>query len=333
MTLAIQWSAIALVLACAGALTGALLTALFRPAFAGPAPLLGRIEPALRYRLLATLAALPLLGALATLLVAFGPSLLHIAGVAADHCGLHRHGLHLCFLHSAPPPVNAPLVALSMLPLAILSWRAITTLGALRSSARQTRALLHLATFDDSRRVYRLEAHQPLAISTGIIHRRILIAADLEELLTPDQLHAVITHERAHHRRRDGLRITLLTPLLALHLPGVGAHLGRALHLAMEQACDEEAARAVNSRLTVAEALLAVERAHREQAPSPAPSPPALSFDSAPLRDRIEGLLHDSWARPSLPILGPLLLAVAAFILLRLSWLHHLLEHALALFI
>lgn len=335
MISAFGWAPTGLLLLCLGALAGALLTKLATPLFAGPNALLRRLEPASRFHLLAALASLPVLGALALFLIAFGPSLLHAAGIVADHCGRHIHhqGLHLCFLHYPPPQISASLLALTLLAMAGPSWKGTRTLAALRSSYGQTGALFSLATYDKTRRVYVVDSQQPFALSAGIFRPRILIASSLVKTLSPEQLAAVIAHERAHQRRRDGLLLSLIYPALALHIPAVANRLRNALHLAMEQACDEEAATAVKSRLTVAEALLAVERAH-QNAPSRIPALlPGLHFESHPLEARVTGLLRNSWARPAWPILGTTAVALAVALIIKLPWLHHVLEHALALFL
>ena len=54
------------------------------------------------------------------------------------------------------------------------------------------------------------------AFTTGWISPRVIVAADLHERLTPDELEAVLAHEAVHLRRRDPLRLASLRALASL---------------------------------------------------------------------------------------------------------------------
>ncbi len=54
------------------------------------------------------------------------------------------------------------------------------------------------------------------AFTTGWIAPRVIVAADLHERLTPDELTAVLAHEAVHLRRRDPLRLFALRALASL---------------------------------------------------------------------------------------------------------------------
>ncbi|MBP6774325.1 MAG: M56 family metallopeptidase [Gemmatimonadaceae bacterium] len=54
------------------------------------------------------------------------------------------------------------------------------------------------------------------AFTTGWIQPRVVVAADLSECLTPDELTAVLAHEAVHLRRRDPLRLFALRSLASL---------------------------------------------------------------------------------------------------------------------
>lgn len=54
------------------------------------------------------------------------------------------------------------------------------------------------------------------AFTTGWIRPRVIVATDLSERLTPDELTAVLAHEAVHLRRRDPLRLFALRSLASL---------------------------------------------------------------------------------------------------------------------
>lgn len=64
----------------------------------------------------------------------------------------------------------------------------------------------------------------PFAFCHGLIKPRIYVSTSLVGLLTPDELAAVLAHERAHQVRRDPLRIAVAYVLLSALsiLPGIG---------------------------------------------------------------------------------------------------------------
>ena len=54
------------------------------------------------------------------------------------------------------------------------------------------------------------------AFTTGWVRPRVVVATDLSERLTPDELTAVLAHEAVHLRRRDPLRLFALRSLASL---------------------------------------------------------------------------------------------------------------------
>ena len=332
MSVSVGWVVTLLLLLSLGIIAGALLSLSALPFLATPQAPLRRVEPAARFWILGALAIVPLLAAMTVILIAFGPSLLHAAGIATDHCAGHVHtqGYHLCFLHFPPPQLNAALIGATCL---VLAWPAIHIAGDLRATLRsqlQTRSLLRLSKYDEQRRVYLIDAAHPLALVAGLFRPRIIVSEHLEETLSGEQFTAVLAHERAHQRRRDGMVLFFLHLAMAFHFPPVRRVLRDALQLAMEQACDEAAARIVDDRVTVAETLLALERAHQGVKPTAATTPAMIRFQTHPIEARVKGLLRGQWIRPRWPLLGAMAVALSAVLLAQLPRLHHLLEHGLA---
>lgn len=82
----------------------------------------------------------------------------------------------------------------------------------------------------------------PDVYTAGFLSPRIWASSSLIELLEPEELEAVLLHERAHLRRRDPLRVLIVRSLEALlaPVPAVGT-LAKRFELAKELDADREA--------------------------------------------------------------------------------------------
>ena len=99
----------------------------------------------------------------------------------------------------------------------------------------------------------------PLAFTTGLLFPRIYITNMLLELLTHDEIMAVLCHEWAHAQRRDNLWNWLLRLLrdIAWFLPG--SHIAwRRMVASQDEACDALAATMTNQPLALARALVKI---------------------------------------------------------------------------
>ena len=175
----------------------------------------------------------------------------------------------------------------------------------------------------------RVAVEQPLSLTIGLLWPRIHVSDGLAEALSPAELAVVLAHERAHARRRDGMRKLAAAALGRAHLPPVRRWLARELSLACEQACDAEAGRRVGDRLRVAETILATERLMAGQARGRS----VCAFGGSAVAERVQALLHPPPPRAST---GPALrwalaAALPAVVLGAADPLHHLVEHLLAL--
>jgi Zn-dependent protease with chaperone function len=297
------------------------------PALRGP---LRRLEPASRARWLVGLAAAPL--ALAPLLVVLClvPSLLGALGLGTDHCTGHPAHPHLCLAHR-PPFAGGPwpVVALAAwLPLAAAA--ALASHGALRS--RRVAASLEIGATRRLRDDVRLvETAAPVSFTAGLWRPRIYVSDTLARALAPAQLDALIEHERAHARRRDGLRQLAARALAVAQLPPTRRSLLAELELAREQICDAGAATRVGDPLCVAEALLAAERLLAASGTGVERSE-ACAFGASSIQERVARLLREP--APQAPPRPLRRLGAAAvgfgFALALGDPLHHLAEHCLA---
>ena len=323
MNTVLNWFPAVLVLAVGAAAFAAVCAAICWAVFGDT---LRQIEPRQRFWMLGGLVASPPLAAVLILVLAFYPSLLDIIGLVADHCGTHSgHSLHLCFIHYSPPSVSAPILWGCVGLVAIGGFHVSREIASTASSLRWVDRLVRLARFDGERGIYVVESDRLLALTAGLFRRRIVISDRIQQCLSPKQLAAVIAHERAHLRRFDGASLFFLRLAAGFHLPGIRRQMTEQLQLASEQCCDQAAA-SVNDDLTVAEAILAVER-HRHQ-------PLAVSgleqFYTSDVEQRVQALLRNDWYRPHWIVIAAIAVTAVLVLSLNLHNFHHLIEHAFA---
>ncbi len=266
---------------------------------------------------------LPMLTGLAVLVALILPSVLHAAGVQADHCALHDHHRHLCALHAATDPGGLALAGAGAM--AWLATRAVS-LGARQWQAvRSISALQRLGRWTEDARFpqVRVPGSPWLSLAVGIFSPRILISASLESRLDRSAFEAVIEHESAHLRRRDPQALAAITWAGLFAAPGVASLVRAAFLDAAEEASDAEAADRLGAP-AVARALIAVARVQRVR-------PPAMSmgFGYTSVERRVRVLLDAPQvaARSHAPLLVLFALGTAAVLATAGSdWLHHAVE-------
>lgn len=327
MSLAAQSAQLFLLAGLAFAVVGALVAAaLVRLGGAR----LARWEPRARHRAIAMLAALPAASAAVLLFAASLPSLVALAAPALDHCPAHDDGhAHLCFVHLPEVGIHAGLLLVLVF---LVSYAALRAAFAAASVARAVRLVAALVKTGERRGdlgVTIVETPQPVCFAAGLLRPHVLLSRGLFEALSLEERAVVLAHERAHVRRRDALVGGVVRALAVAHVPGIGRWLVRELEVAAEQACDEEAARVVADRVSVAAAILTVERAARHTTGG-ALAPVAAPFGARAVERRVEALLGEPAPRRSL---RPLAIAVAvglASALVLAGELHHLTESVLS---
>jgi Zn-dependent protease with chaperone function len=291
---------------------------------------LSRWEPRARHRALALLAALPAASAVGLLFAASLPSLVALIVPGLDHCAVHDDGhAHLCFIHLPTVGIHKGI----LLSLVFLASYAVLRAGLAASSVlRALRVVAALASTGEQRRdlgITIVETTQPVCFAAGLFRPRVLLSRGLFDALSSEERAVVLAHERAHVRRRDALIGSLVRALAGLHLPWVGRWLVHELEIAAEQACDEEAARLVADRVSVAAAILTVERA-AETAAARELDAVAVAFGARAVERRVEALLAEPLPQQSLRPLA-ISVGIALMSVLVLSdELHHLTESVLS---
>jgi hypothetical protein len=160
-----------------------------------------------------------------------------------------------------PPPATfaaLPVVALAALGLVVLARAGASAWQHARAERLFRTALRSLGRLDFGETpVTFVDDPAPRAFCAGYLRPRVYLSGGALTRLSPDELQAVVAHERHHLRRRDPLRL-LIAGILAdglFFLPALRRLADRYGALA-ELAADEAAAR-TSSASTLASALLA----------------------------------------------------------------------------
>ncbi len=284
-------------------------------------------HPEARARIALATAVAPVVAPIVLVGLCLAPGILVLLGLHTDHCSQHPDHPHLCIVHPTAM-LTAPSAFFLALSLVLLGGAVLrVALHALRTQ-RSLRDL-RIAT---SRRlapgVRCVDSARPFSLTAGLQGSQTYISTAMADALDPGHLAAVIEHERAHARRRDGLRRLAAHVLSWPHVPRVRRSILTELELATERACDEEAGSRLGDRLVVAEAILAAERLLVSTARG---RPGALlAFGGSSVPARVHGLLADPVARRGRAgwwLAGGLTVACLSMA----DPLHHAAEHVLGL--
>lgn len=292
------------------------------------------LPPTTRAGLLLALACAPAVVGLGLLILTLSPSLTHLLGLGADHCQAHGHHAHFCLVH-------APLLVGTDLDRSILSTSgiAILLLGIgvslrLRRVQRVVRVLRTTQVPGPMHQPYSVvDSPIAFALTAGLVRQAIYLSSRLLSELSPAELAVVVHHEQTHCRRRDALRLFIADLLSRLHLPPLRRCLLADLHLASEQACDEQAALTTGDRLRVAETILKVVRFSGPARPASDSLLPTVT--GSDVQARVDALLRPTQTPSGKPRLSALLGMglLSTFSYVYADGLHHAVESALHLLI
>jgi len=220
----------------------------------------------------------------------FLPTVLSLLGIESDHCQVYAASFsYRCLLHplasmerELPWFLLFPLSALGLIFFGRVGWELLRV-------HRLVGALTTASQLDPSRNIWIVESEWPLALVSGVLHARVFVSSRLVHSLSPPQLMAVLAHERAHLHRHDPAWYFMAQILSCFHTSWLRRRLLEDLSLAVEQCCDEEAAKEIGDRLLMADTIVQVERLFNKQFPSMLALLP--SFVGSHVVVRVESLL------------------------------------------
>jgi Zn-dependent protease with chaperone function len=172
--------------------------------------------------------------------------------------------------------------------------------------------------------VYGLASPRALCFTVGILSPRVYLSSGLVEGLSFQNREAMLAHEAAHIRRRDGLTTAFLVVFYHLFpLPG-GRLLCQEWERAAERACDAEAAQRIGDPCDVAAALVEVTRLASQR---PLPGAACFGASGEEIEGRVQALLTLDSRKGDNPFAAAsLALLTLALLFAMESWVRHLVE-------
>jgi Zn-dependent protease with chaperone function len=147
----------------------------------------------------------------------------------------------------------------------------------------------------------------------GFWQPTVMLSAELLAVLAPDELYAVLRHERAHFERRDGLwSLGIALGRCLSPWPAAGRAMAALWHLDREILCDGQAVRNGADPLALAQSLVTAARLPRRLHPWWAPA--LVDGAGSSLSERVQRLLTDP--EPGEPDARPVLAVCAALVLI-----------------
>jgi Zn-dependent protease with chaperone function len=233
------------------------------------------------------------------------------AAGSVHHDQRAAHDVDVLGSHFTYPAVNvaaALLLVLAALGLGVVITAALAATRLLRGYRHFVRHVPNLGPLPGHPDVTVLADANPQAFCVGYLRPRIYISAGAVELLSPDELEAVLLHERQHQLARDPLRLACARVLnrALFFLPALIPLSDRYVELAELRADDAAVRGAAGDRGPLASALLAFETG----------SPPGSAGIAA---ERVDSLLGVAIPR-RLPTTLITASAAAAVVLIVVVW-------------
>lgn len=297
------------------------------------APLADTLQASWRARLRMMALMAPVVAGLSGVVIALAPSLLHVAGLAEDHClhPLERHHTHLCFVHRTSGVSTALTLAVAAVAL-VVAMRMLRVVYKWWRASREFAAVIATCSVGNLREgEYLLDSDIPLCVTAGILRPRIYISTRAAYALGPACLEAALAHERGHVGRHETRLRFLMALLEAFHLPLLGRAILQGFYDDAELLCDRFAARSVGSATVVAQALIRFQRAVLQTRAGTVCAHACLGGSGLALDTRVARLLAADAVGLDEPdeaalscVLGVVLLAFG--LMLQARHLHHVLE-------
>ena len=223
--------------------------------------------------------ALPLISIVTLLALALAKSL----GWVHHHCETHQaHHPHFCLEHLPEAALQLSSSAIGAMIVLGAFLLFLSRLIPILQLQAKVRAFLRLTPYKSA--VTTLIDKRPFAFTLANNHPNIFISSGLKELLSPEQVRMVISHEVAHVRHGDVRKNRIFETLLTLHLSP--SSLRKAWYLSSELRADNYVAKKYGA-FNVADMLIKLHRAKIN-------APFTTAIHGSSFTDRIQILIDET---------------------------------------
>lgn len=174
-----------------------------------------------------------------------------LAGISTDEL------LHVVAVSAGATAVVAAAVGIAAAAVTFVRTQCLVRMGPV-AEGRKPELLLRLAARAGIRRMRILDSLEPTAYTSGYVWPTITLSTGLLTRLSTSELEALLLHEAAHVRRRDPLRMLIVTCIAsAFVIAPLVRQAAKSFRIAREIDADSWVVQRMGSRSALASALLA----------------------------------------------------------------------------
>ena len=214
-----------------------------------------KFNPKSKIFLLRSFGVMPIIGALIIGVMVSIPALNHNSLLPVEHC----HSSIDCVGEAATHMITFSEISVISLMLLVFFNAAIQAIKQLLRSKKILNSIELVSIKKDDLNIHLLETKKPLAFSVGMLKPISVISSGLINQLNSKQLQIICRHEAIHVQYKDSAFKWALKLVSLFHFPMVKQTLLAAHASALEFRADQEVAKAVKSKVMVAETILKIQ--------------------------------------------------------------------------
>ena len=215
-----------------------------------------KFNPKSKIFLLRSFGVMPIIGAMIIGVMVSIPALNHNSLLPIEHC----HSSIDCVVEVATHMITFSEFSVISLMLLVFFNAAFQALKQCLRSKKILNNIELVSIKKDDLNIHLLETKKPLAFSVGMLKPISVISSGLINQLNSKQLHIICRHEAIHVQYKDSAFKWALKLVSLFHFPVVKRTLLKAHASALEFRADQEVAKAVKSKVMVAETILKIQR-------------------------------------------------------------------------
>ena len=214
-----------------------------------------KFNPKSKIFLLRSFGVMPIIGALIIGVMVSIPALNHNSLLPVEHC----HSSIDCVGEAATHMITFSEISVISLMLLVFFNAAIQAIKQWLRSKKILNSIELVSIKKDDLNIHLLETKKPLAFSVGMLKPISVISSGLINQLNSKQLQVICRHEAIHVQYKDSAFKWALKLVSFFHFPMVKQTLLAAHASALEFRADQEVAKAVKSKVMVAETILKIQ--------------------------------------------------------------------------